>query len=169
RNDERRPHARLVGRPAPAPDEQPAGAEQRRAGGVEAGVEQRERRHQRTGAGLRPVAEQQIADDQHDRERDAADHHQRRSICRGRHNEVAKSAMAATPIRAVASQPSTLSHRPLTLVPMMVLLWPPSRTRTSSGGARSRWSTADRKSIRIGFVPPRLSIPPATIAPARTR
>src|SRR6266850_7414929 len=149
-----------------------SGGEQGGARRVEAGVEQRQPDRKRAGAGLGPVAKQEVADDQHDHERDAADHEERRPILRRRHvlgwchSEVAKKAMAARNMMAVASQPSRLSQGPLACSPMIALLPPTSITRRRSGGARSPLSTAEKKSMRIGFVPARFSAMPATTAPA---
>jgi hypothetical protein len=83
-----------------------------------------QRRHQRAGAGLRPVAEQEIGDDQHDHERDTADRGERRPVLGCRHSKVTKKPMAAANMTAVANQPSVLSHGPFTCAPMMALLLP---------------------------------------------
>ena len=44
-----------------------------------------------------------------------------------------------------------------------------SMTRSRSGGASSPFRTAEKKSMRIGFVPDRSNSIPATTAPAKTR
>src|SRR5206468_10886315 len=150
-----------------SPDEHPARAEQRGARRVEEGVERRQRCRKRAGFGWRRMAEKQVADDQHDRERDPADHDECRTIVgrRRAHGEITRKARAARNMRAVANQPSRLSHGPFACSPMMARLLPTSMTSRSSGGARSPLTTADRNSMRIVFVPARFSAMPATTAP----
>ncbi len=60
-------------------------------------------------------------------------------------------AIAATVIRPVANQPSTLTNSEFVLSPMMLLLFEMSIMMISKGGARTPFNTAVQKSILIGF------------------
>src|SRR5204863_8695344 len=109
------------------------------------------------------------------RRRDEADDEPGRAVAHGlsqarvAHFAVAKKATAAAVITAVAVQPSALSHGPLVRSPMMARLLLTSMTSSRSGGARRPVTTAERKSMRIGGIPPRSRSMPATIEPANTR
>src|SRR5207247_8608643 len=139
--------------------------EERRARRVEARVEERQRRDRGYDTRFPTVPEQQVRDQDDDRQGDRADQPPGGAVAQA----VRKNATAAAAITAAAAQPRTFSQTPFVCSPMIFGLLLTSITSTRSGGARMPLTTAERNSMRIGFVPNASSSMPPTIAPAKTR
>src|SRR5213076_976152 len=159
-------HARPMGAHALAANEEIPRGEERRARRVETRVEQRERPDRGRRPGLPTVNEQQVPDQGDDRHGDRTDQPPGGALA---HGEARKNAAAAAAMTAVAPQPRTFNQTPFVCSPMILALLLTSMTSRSSGGARIPLRTAEKKSMRIGFIWNASSSMPPTIAPTKTR
>ena len=69
---------------------------------------------------------------------------------------------------AAVAQPSHLSTRGLTRLPITFLLLVKSTTRTINGGARTQFNTAARNNILTAWMPTKFSNRPTSIETATT-